>query len=74
MILLIMGLINFPGDRAMATIREKIEGFIYPFYEKFTDICYRNSEDSEFMGVKLLDDESKFTHGALVHAAATLYA
>lgn len=57
----------------MATLREKIEGFIYPFYERFTDLCYKGGEDTEFLGVRLLDDASRFTHGALVNAAATLY-
>lgn len=58
----------------MATLREKIEGFIYPFFERFTDMCYKGGEDTEFMGIRLLDDDIKFTHGALVNAAATLYA
>ena len=58
----------------MSTLREKIEEFLYLFYERFTDLCYKGGKDTEFMGVRLLDDESKFTHGALVNAAATLYA
>ena len=64
----------FGTEIEMATVREKIEGFLYPFYERFTDMCYKGGEDTEFMGVRLLDDDIKFTHGALVNAAATLYA
>lgn len=58
----------------MPTIRNTIEGFIYPFLERFTDMVYKGGEDTEFQGVRLLDDDIRFTHGALVNAAATLYA
>lgn len=58
----------------MATIRKTVEEFIYPFYERFTDMVYRGGEDTVFEGVRVLDDDIKFTHGALVNAAATLYA
>lgn len=56
------------------TIRTQIEEFIYPILENYTDMVYKNGDGVTFHGVKLLDDESKFTHGALVNAAATLYA
>lgn len=56
------------------TIREKIEGFIYPFLERYTDMLYKGGEDTVFHGIRVLDDEHKFVHGALVNAAATLYA
>ena len=56
------------------TIRQKIEGFIYPFLERYTAMLYKDGEDTVFHGVRVLDDECKFVHGALVNAAATLYA
>ena len=56
------------------TIRQKLEGFIYPFLERYTDMLYKGGEDTVFHGVRVLDDECKFVHGALVNAAATLYA
>ncbi len=55
------------------TIRKRIEDFIYPFLEKYTDMLYIGGEDTVFHGVRLLDDEDRFAHGALVNAAATLY-
>ena len=58
----------------MATIRKTLETFIYPFLENFTDMVFRGGEDTEFQGVRVLDDDIKFTQGALVNAAATLYA
>ena len=56
------------------TIRERIEAFIYPFLEEYTAMVYRDGEDTTFHGIRLLDDDIKFTHGALVNAGATLYA
>ena len=58
----------------MKTLRKIIEEFIYPRFEFYTDLVYREGEDVTYLGIKLLDDESKFTHGTLVNAAATLYA
>ena len=58
----------------MANCREIIEGFIYPHLEKFTDMVYRGGEDTTFMNVRLLDDESRFTQGALVCGACILFA
>ena len=58
----------------MATCRELIEGFIYPHLEKFTDLVYRGGEDTEFMNVRVMDDDSRFTHGALVCGACILFA
>ena len=58
----------------MSSCREIIEGFIYPHLERFTDMVYRGGEDTVFMNVRLLDDESRFTHGALVCGACILFA
>ena len=57
----------------MPTLRAMIDGFIYPFLERVTDMVYRGGEDTVWHGVRVLDDDIKFTHGALVNAAATLY-
>ncbi|MBQ8689346.1 MAG: hypothetical protein IJ515_03170 [Clostridia bacterium] len=57
----------------MSTLRTRIESFVYPFYERFTDMVYKGGEDTVFRGIRVLDDDIKFTHGALVNAAATLY-
>lgn len=57
----------------MRTLRNIIEKFIYPRFEFYTELAYREGEDVTHLGIRLLDDESKFTHGTLVNAAATLY-
>ena len=57
----------------MATLRKAIEDFIYPFLERVTDMVYKGGEDTVWHGVRVLDDDIKFTHGAMVNAAATLY-
>ncbi len=57
----------------MKTIRSLTESFIYPFLERYTDMVYKGGEDTVFHGIRVLDDDIKFTHGALVNAAATLY-
>ena len=58
----------------MGSCRQIIEGFIYPHLEKFTDLVYRGGEDTEFMGIRVLDDSTRFTHGALVCGACILFA
>ncbi len=58
----------------MASCREVIEGFLYPHLEKFTALVYRGKEDTEFMGIRVMDDDSRFTHGALVCGACILFA
>ena len=58
----------------MSNCRQLIEGFIYPHLEKFTDLVYRGGDGTEFMGIRVLDDETRFTHGALVCGACILFA
>lgn len=58
----------------MSSCRNLIEGFIYPHLDKFTDMVYRGGEDTEFMGIRVMDDDSRFTHGALVCGACILFA
>ena len=58
----------------MGSCRQIIEGFIYPHLEKFTDMVYRGGEDTEFMGVRVLDDRERFTHGATICGACILFA
>ena len=57
----------------MKTLRKIIEDFIYPRFEFYTELAYREGEDVTYLGIRLLEDEAKFTHGTLVNAAATLY-
>ena len=57
----------------MATLRGTIEKFVYPFLERVTDMVYKGGEDTVWHGIRVLDDDIKFTHGAMVNAAATLY-
>ena len=57
----------------MSTIQELIEGFLYPHLEKYTACVYKYGEDTVIKGIRVLDDPSKFTHGALVKATAMLY-
>jgi len=52
----------------MATLRKAIEDFIYPFLERVTDMVYKGGEDTVWHGVRVLDDDIKFTHGAMVSA------
>ena len=58
----------------MNTLRHTVESFLYPHLEYFTELVYREGEDARFMGIPVLDDSAKFVHGALVNAAAILYA
>lgn len=58
----------------MATVRATIEEFIYPHLEYFTKMVYEGGMDTEFMGIRVMDDDSRFTHGALVNGACILYA
>ena len=57
----------------MTTLRKTIESFVYPFLERVTDMVYKGGEDTVWHGIRVLDDDIKFTHGAMVNAAATLY-
>ena len=58
----------------MKTIRENIEGFIYPFTERLISAVDECGEDTVMHGVRVLDDPTFFVQGSLVNAAATLYA
>ena len=58
----------------MSSCREVIEEFLYPHLERFTDMVYQGGEDTEFMGIRVMDDDSRFTHGALVCGACILFA
>ena len=55
------------------TIKSVIESFVYPHLEYFTDMVYKQRDDTVFRGVRVLDDKEKFTQGALVNGASLLY-
>lgn len=55
------------------TIRSIIEEFVYPYIERLSAAVYRDGQDTKIMGIRVLDDPYRFTHGALVNAAAALY-
>ena len=55
------------------TIKSVIESFVYPHLEYFTDMVYKDREDTIFKGIRVLDDKEKFTQGALVNGASLLY-
>ena len=57
----------------MTSIKKTVESFLYPFIDKYTEAVYHGGEDTVMEGVRVLDDETGFTHGALIHAAAILY-
>lgn len=57
----------------MSTIKNSIEGFLYPFIERYTEKLAKDGEDTVIEGIRVLDEESAFTHGALIHATAILY-
>ena len=57
----------------MESVRDIIDGFVYDHVRKFADMVDEGGEDTVFMGVRVLDDRDKFTHGALCEACLRLY-
>lgn len=57
----------------MATLREMIEPFAYRQLEFFADLIDRGGEDTEFYGIRVLDEPEKFVHGSLVEMTMKLY-
>ena len=57
----------------MSTIKNSIENFLYPFIERYTEKVAKGGEATVIEGISVLNEESAFTHGALIHATAILY-
>ena len=57
----------------MKTIRQLIEDFTYEHLERFISMVAEGGEDTEFRGIRVLDDPERFVYGALVNTTATLY-
>ena len=57
----------------MSSIKTTIEGFLYPFIDRYTELVYEGGEDTVIEGIEVLHESSAFTHGALIHATAILY-
>ena len=57
----------------METIRSLITKNVYDHIEFYTDIVYKNGEDAEYLGIKLMDEPEKFVKGAFIHSTVRLY-
>ena len=57
----------------MPNIKNTIENFLYPFIDKQTKVIAEGGEDTEIEGIRVLHEDSAFTHGALIHATIILY-
>lgn len=55
------------------SIRSVITNFVYDHLEFYTDYVFRNGEDAEYLGIKLLDEPEKFVKGALINNAVHLF-
>lgn len=57
----------------METARSLISDSVFKNLEFYTSLVRENGEDSEYLGVKLLDEPEKFVKGALINCAVKLF-
>lgn len=57
----------------MSTIKSTIENFLYPFIDRYTEKIALGGEETVIEGISVLNEDSAFTHGALIHATVILY-
>ena len=57
----------------MATVRELINGFVWEHIEFCASLVDKDGEDTVFHGIRVMDEENKYVHGALINATAQLY-
>lgn len=57
----------------MSCLKETVERFLYPHIEHFVNKIYEGGENTVIDGINVLDEDSAFTHGALIHATSILY-
>jgi hypothetical protein len=57
----------------MNTVRSLINGFIWDHIEYYVSLVDEGGEDTVIQGIRALDENEKFVHGALVNATAQLY-
>ena len=57
----------------MSTIKGTIDNFLYSFIERYTDRVFKDGENTVIHGIKVLEEQTGFTYGALIHAASIVY-
>ena len=57
----------------MATLRALISNFLWDHLEFCISMVDKDGEDTVFHGIRVMDEKTKFIHGALVNATAQLY-
>lgn len=57
----------------METARSLITQNVFENLEFYTDMVYKNGENSEYLGIRLLEEKEKFVKGAYIHSTARLY-
>lgn len=57
----------------MKSVKSLISGFVYEHMERLTAMIDKSGEDTVMEGVRCLDEQSRFTHGALIDNAIKLY-
>lgn len=57
----------------MATVRALINNFVWDHIEFCVNLVDKDGEDTVFHGIRVMDEKTKYIHGALVNATAQLY-
>ena len=57
----------------MKSIKQLIEPFVYPHMEYFVDLVAKNGDKTEFLGIKVFEQQKELTQGTLVEIAVDLY-